>query len=996
LDGKGFSDKEKINLISQLITEANVAVSDGVLHKTIASKLEGQKSRVFITKFQNHSSTYVSIPKLKKTIDWEDEVAAYNNCQKNNLSMSDFKTVAGTIGGDVYSGVRLITKYAGNIDSKVYDGGEVRPELLDGFSAGCFDSRRPTADSQRLTVEETAAYSSATGATENHIDKANTFFGNVKGSPIFATKNDRSAARRAAVGEGLDQVFSKVIADIKGSDKVYRKTEMSMWSVLLVNSVMADMAKQITDRTRRLNEMEDLGDEPTMWGVQLNHNLLNKKMEVVVVGSGDKGNKVFRMGYNLHTSGGLGQGICTPIVNLQGNDTWDTINKSSTTVADGFAMLGKIKAIIIQPKVKKDSATSPPLFCNVPKEAVIFTNSSHQCGFSDTFAPGVSFLKDIKGDVIGLKVGNEEYPFEHGGTFPSAMELFIQSVYYRVLLTGDLAYYAAIQGREGASGNWCLYCQAFKTEWRKNKCSRDAWTIAKLKEVRKKFASTTPLADQQARDKYNSKLGTARMGVRIGEENIFNVDLDDYVVSGLHILLGLTQDLLEGVDDLICTQIQHCTDEELQKRIGLIEAKALVEKCEEERDVKLRALDLQNDSLKNAKESVVSMKRELQSRAANDSREQDKKEKEKAKKVLEKAKKKEREEKEKEKEKEREEKATQAGKSVKKKPVKKKTVEKKIKPPAKAKPPKKAAPLVGTIEDDRPNSEIEAAIKRDEAKVLKFSLAKNKAEKEYNEVAKKYSEAKASVSKLKKDLTAFLSKQDPGKCEQEFTDILHKYLIAREVYHGGCLIGPCCKRLLENAAAIFVDLRIALKANKKAGVTDAFIDEEIYKFDMLFRHLDICCSVMRSTEFQTNEAIAKFKYSAERFGTLYRLYRPNKSITPKFHLLESHVLEQLIRFGTVGLFSEDPIERMHHEHLVAMRKVCCLRDFEKRERYLHQRRCLCSSAGVTAIVVQGQAKKRKWSEATKEKLAAKLSTKHDHKLIIKVEKVDAIDKAGKY
>ena len=44
-------------------------------------------------------------------------------------------------------------------------------------------------------------------------------------------------------------------------------------------------------------------------------------------------------------------------------------------------------------------------------------------------------------------------------------------------------------------------------------------------------------------------------------------------------------------------------------------------------------------------------------------------------------------------------------------------------------------------------------------------------------------------------------------------------------------------------------------------------------------------------------------------------------------MLETHAYEQLRRFGVLCLFSEDPIERLHHQHLVATRRACHTRNY---------------------------------------------------------------------
>lgn len=74
----------------------------------------------------------------------------------------------------------------------------------------------------------------------------------------------------------------------------------------------------------------------------------------------------------------------------------------------------------------------------------------------------------------------------------------------------------------------------------------------------------------------------------------------------------------------------------------------------------------------------------------------------------------------------------------------------------------------------------------------------------------------------------------------------------------------------------------------------------------------------------------------DKVGEMWRILFPGRA-TPKIHVLESHAPDQLERFGVLGLFSEDPVERLHHQHLVEIRRFCNVREYEKRERYIYSR-----------------------------------------------------------
>ena len=257
--------------------------------------------------------------------------------------------------------------------------------------------------------------------------------------------------------------------------------------------------------------------------------------------------------------------------------------------------------------------------------------------------------------------------------------------------------------------------------------------------------------------------------------------------------------------------------------------------------------------------------------------------------------------------------------------------------------------------------------------------------------------ANKTLSAAKTSLKESLTNEDSGDCEDAITEVLAKNKISREVYFGGAFIGPSCKVLIEKSAAIFADIRVVLKKLKKEGVSDAFVDELIFKYDALFREFDVCVSVMRSIDMQTDEAIEAFGESSKAFGVMWRkTFGPNPRVTPKLHILESHVYRQLLRFGVLGLFSEDPIERLHHQHLVATRRLCNIREYEKRERFLWAREAAINNTAVQNALDEASAnRKRRFSAASEEKRKRKLG-EADKKLCIKIEKAVLFIKSKHY
>ena len=181
----------------------------------------------------------------------------------------------------------------------------------------------------------------------------------------------------------------------------------------------------------------------------------------------------------------------------------------------------------------------------------------------------------------------------------------------------------------------------------------------------------------------------------------------------------------------------------------------------------------------------------------------------------------------------------------------------------------------------------------------------------------------------------------------------------------GRFIGPHCKIITRNAKEICSQIKVALKKHKKDTVTDAFIDETVEKYEAILRTFDFCACTMRSTEMQTSDNIEKFRTTAKRVGEMWRILFPGRA-TPKIHALESHAPDQLERFGVLGLFSEDPVERLHHQHLVEIRRFCNIREYEKRERYIYSRWAAANTDQCRKIIALWiQRRTRKQSAGTK-------------------------------
>ena len=62
---------------------------------------------------------------------------------------------------------------------------------------------------------------------------------------------------------------------------------------------------------------------------------------------------------------------------------------------------------------------------------------------------------------------------------------FVRAVRIRIVVTGDLAFYASLLGKVNASGHWCTWCRLMYTEWKENDHDAgESWTLEKMDELR--------------------------------------------------------------------------------------------------------------------------------------------------------------------------------------------------------------------------------------------------------------------------------------------------------------------------------------------------------------------------------------------------------------------------------------------------------------------------------------------------------------------------------
>ncbi|XP_065669741.1 uncharacterized protein LOC136088822 isoform X2 [Hydra vulgaris] len=152
---------------------------------------------------------------------------------------------------------------------------------------------------------------------------------------------------------------------------------------------------------------------------------------------------------------------------------------------------------------------------------------------------------------------------------------------------------------------------------------------------------------------------------------------------------------------------------------------------------------------------------------------------------------------------------------------------------------------------------------------------------------------------------------------QQLDEVLKANHVQRQAYHGKCFVGNHVHTMLKSQPLLDLCNSIA-KLISNLG----FIDTDVYllsnnvsqKFKQLFQYYSKCHNFMNSSQsFQQND-IQELESAIRNLMEFYRLTRPNESITPKMHLLESHILQFIQKWGLgIGVYGEQGGESLHAE-----------------------------------------------------------------------------------
>jgi hypothetical protein len=183
-----------------------------------------------------------------------------------------------------------------------------------------------------------------------------------------------------------------------------------------------------------------------------------------------------------------------------------------------------------------------------------------------------------------------------------------------------------------------------------------------------------------------------------------------------------------------------------------------------------------------------------------------------------------------------------------------------------------------------------------------------------------YDDAKKQVKAAKDEEENY--KKRLGKAQQnvvaKIESILAKNHIEKPYYHGGKYNGKAMVRLMDYKHSSNVMDEIAafiLSIPLVDRCPNEEVQEWVEKFKKILSVFDGIFSIARmSCGKVKDEHISSLK---NYITTAMKLWRGlGHSIAPKSHVLEDHLAEQIARFGGIGDFCEDFIEKSHQDGII--------------------------------------------------------------------------------
>ena len=120
----------------------------------------------------------------------------------------------------------------------------------------------------------------------------------------------------------------------------------------------------------------------------------------------------------------------------------------------------------------------------------------------------------------------------------------------------------------------------------------------------------------------------------------------------------------------------------------------------------------------------------------------------------------------------------------------------------------------------------------------------------------------------------------------------------------------------------------------------------------------------------TDEECDNMDSMCRLFGLAWRRLFHNKHLTHKFHLIECHLSEQFRRLRSLGEWTEEPIERVHHHYKVFRSTYLNVREWKAIQELIYRNMNLRRRPGIQTItkqIIASTARGKSLKTTTKEK-----------------------------
>ena len=185
---------------------------------------------------------------------------------------------------------------------------------------------------------------------------------------------------------------------------------------------------------------------------------------------------------------------------------------------------------------------------------------------------------------------------------------------------------------------------------------------------------------------------------------------------------------------------------------------------------------------------------------------------------------------------------------------------------------------------------------------------------ELKEAKKNHLAIAKKLSKLEKKLKGKKLKLGAGPVVGTIEETLSKHHIESKAWHGGSFIGNHCNKYLEKEVHTELTNNIFRKTERLTKDKKALDKARSIKqtFDTLFKSYSKVHSLISSSRKIDQSEHDEIQESISTYMQNYRDYFPGKTISPKMHILENHLLPFIKNFGFgFGLLSEQGGELLH-------------------------------------------------------------------------------------